>query len=479
VLFLARTNLLETLFKGIIMKKLFTLICTFLLFGFSLTAQEWEQTGGIPEGGGVTEIAYVPGTNTIFVSTDQFNWPDSNLAGIRRSTDGGATWENLIDGWAARTITYAADGNLYASVWPSPAKEGIYRSSDNGDTWEILDSTSSGNRYFAFAVDVNVTPHIIYAATWTGVKRSMDNGETWDWANEGILFGAQSNDIAIDSNGVVAVGTTHGLYISDDNGDTWVKATGDGIENKEITSVIFGYSSNKALGNASLSAGTKDGSLYALSDGDSQAYLAAVLSAAFSQEPISDQEMINLRAVGELIELRCHAVTTAPFSEVVPNQGFHSSKDDDETWEQNNNGLAGNPSQNNALGGYSTEEEAVFIMGLYEYNAEGAKIYTLKINWDAVGIEENTISAGLTLQQNIPNPFVDNTLINYRLNKSGKVTLSVYASNGQLVQTLVDGQKSKGGHQVTFNAEELIEGVYYYKLETEGSSEVRKMVVLK
>jgi hypothetical protein len=48
-----------------------------------------------------------------------------------------------------------------------------------------------------------------------------------------------------------------------------------------------------------------------------------------------------------------------------------------------------------------------------------------------------------------------------------------------LISNLINSRQSKGEHKINFNAESLTEGVYYYKLETEGVSKVKRMVVLK
>jgi len=107
-----------------------------MIFICSVTfAQEWQQTATTAEGAGITEIVVIPENNHIFVTTASFNWPNGDDGGIRRSIDDGDTWENLMDAFTGRTITYGADDNLYASVWPYPQNEALFRSTDNGDIW--------------------------------------------------------------------------------------------------------------------------------------------------------------------------------------------------------------------------------------------------------------------------------------------------------------------------------------------------------
>ncbi|MEJ2627911.1 MAG: PQQ-binding-like beta-propeller repeat protein, partial [bacterium] len=84
-----------------------------------------------------------------------------------------------------------------------------------------------------------------------------------------------------------------------------------------------------------------------------------------------------------------------------------------------------------------------------------------------------------TLFQNYPNPFNPVTTISYQLPKMSQVKLSIYNIKGRLVEILVDGISSAGIHSVEWNAEKVGSGIYFYQLETEGYSWVKKLVVMK
>jgi hypothetical protein len=86
------------------------------------------------------------------------------------------------------------------------------------------------------------------------------------------------------------------------------------------------------------------------------------------------------------------------------------------------------------------------------------------------------------LHQNTPNPFNPSTLITYELKSPSSVKLSVYTLTGKLVATLIDEQQSTGNYTVEFNAinyPELSTGIYFYKLETQYSSDIKKMILAK
>jgi hypothetical protein len=83
------------------------------------------------------------------------------------------------------------------------------------------------------------------------------------------------------------------------------------------------------------------------------------------------------------------------------------------------------------------------------------------------------------LYQNYPNPFNPTTKLSFVISHSSFITLKVYDVLGHEVQTLIDEYKNPGGYKVTFDASGLPSGIYYYRLESAGFSETKKMILLK
>ena len=50
---------------------------------------------------------------------------------------------------------------------------------------------------------------------------------------------------------------------------------------------------------------------------------------------------------------------------------------------------------------------------------------------------------------------------------------------GKEVATLVNEVKNQGSYSVDFNASNFSSGVYFYKLETNGFSDIKKMMMIK
>lgn len=93
--------------------------------------------------------------------------------------------------------------------------------------------------------------------------------------------------------------------------------------------------------------------------------------------------------------------------------------------------------------------------------------------------DENSIVQDYKLYQNYPNPFNPSTIIKYTIPEAKFVTLKIYDILGKEISTLVNEEKSAGTYEVEFNAKGLSSGMYFYKLESAGFVEVKKMIVLK
>jgi hypothetical protein len=91
---------------------------------------------------------------------------------------------------------------------------------------------------------------------------------------------------------------------------------------------------------------------------------------------------------------------------------------------------------------------------------------------------------GITLHQNVPNPFNPVTKIAFELEKAGNVDLSVYDVSGRLVATLLQEQMGEGSHEVTWNGKTAsgvtaATGVYFYVLKTDTEMASKRMVLLR
>lgn len=89
-----------------------------------------------------------------------------------------------------------------------------------------------------------------------------------------------------------------------------------------------------------------------------------------------------------------------------------------------------------------------------------------------------------SLSQNIPNPFNPSTSIDFSLVNASHVKLDVYNLLGQNVRTLMNGTLQAGHYRASFDATDdagrpLPSGLYFYRLDTGGDSQTRKMMLLR
>jgi aminopeptidase N len=95
-----------------------------------------------------------------------------------------------------------------------------------------------------------------------------------------------------------------------------------------------------------------------------------------------------------------------------------------------------------------------------------------------------------SLEQNYPNPFNPRTTIRFTLPGPGgrdepvPLTLRVYDSRGRVVRTLIDGERPAGEQSVVWDGrndggEKVGSGVFFYRINTPGHSDTRKMILLE
>ncbi len=100
------------------------------------------------------------------------------------------------------------------------------------------------------------------------------------------------------------------------------------------------------------------------------------------------------------------------------------------------------------------------------------------VNSNPVGIPQE-----FSLDQNYPNPFNPTTLIHFTA-PTGKVALNIYNVLGQKVKTLMNQAVAAGSYDATWDGTDFSgnlvgNGVYFYKLETESGTKMRKMLLQK
>ena len=105
--------------------------------------------------------------------------------------------------------------------------------------------------------------------------------------------------------------------------------------------------------------------------------------------------------------------------------------------------------------------------------------YENLVNPTSVQENQSHLPNSFQLHQNYPNPFNPATTIRFTLQKSEHISLKIYNLAGQEIETLVDGVRSAGKHQVLWQAKGLPSGIYFAQLKANSEMKTMKMVLQK
>lgn len=93
--------------------------------------------------------------------------------------------------------------------------------------------------------------------------------------------------------------------------------------------------------------------------------------------------------------------------------------------------------------------------------------------------EEVVDGAAFALEQNIPNPFNDETSIGFTLPEASEVSLFVHDTFGRMVMEIAKGRINAGQHRYMVLMNTLPSGVYSYRLVSHGRILSRQMLYIR
>ena len=98
-----------------------------------------------------------------------------------------------------------------------------------------------------------------------------------------------------------------------------------------------------------------------------------------------------------------------------------------------------------------------------------------------LGVDDERFSnSGLSLSQNVPNPFSAMTTISYSLREGGNVSLRIYDETGHEAKKLVDQRLEPGVYTYGFHVDESIPaGTYWYILQVDGKTLTKQMILIR
>jgi hypothetical protein len=117
---------------------------------------------------------------------------------------------------------------------------------------------------------------------------------------------------------------------------------------------------------------------------------------------------------------------------------------------------------------------------------EGIYIDDVTFSWVTTGVLNGDVITPrvFSLDQNYPNPFNPSTTISFSISRKAQIELSIFDLLGRKVRTLFTGEMDGGSHSLIWDGHndggsDVASGVYLYKLSSNGSSEIRRMTLLR
>lgn len=92
---------------------------------------------------------------------------------------------------------------------------------------------------------------------------------------------------------------------------------------------------------------------------------------------------------------------------------------------------------------------------------------------------EQQVPGEFRVLSNYPNPFNSTTTFAFQLSQHSRVKITIYNTAGQLIEAVVDQRMEPGEHHIRWNADSNYSGIYFYKIDAQGSVKTGKCLLIK
>jgi|GEM_PF-2309413 len=368
------------------------------------------------------------------ISTSAGLFVASDTGGIFFSANGITNWTKRNNGIIGLNVIELLEGNS-GRLFAATNGTGIFRSDDDGVSWISSSSGLAGQIVISMTMSPNGD---IYAGTvFGGVYRSADNGETWQSKSDPTLFSTIVYKMAAGQNGDIYAGTAgEGLYRSQDSGENWEMIGLSGIDVRTLKPDITG----------GFLAGAWFDGIYRYS------------GVNWTQIALPNTHVMDIIEAGPYLFAASHGA------------GIFRSEDDGNSWQSYNSGLS-----NGGVWSFVQDNSGYVFAG-----TNGSGVFRTQAAV-LTGVEPQDASRlqSFELKQNYPNPFNPSTQIEFTLQKSGAVYLDVIDAIGRTVAVLINDSRSAGQYRVSFDGSGIASGIYVYRMQFDGRTEIRKMLLVR
>jgi len=386
----------------------------------------------------------------------------------------------------------------------------IIHTSDGGDNWIVQDSKTENEIVDVFFLNRNLG----WASAWnytnipfgTILLKTTNGGQDWSseqYRDENIFI---TCILYLDSLSGWMGGTPHALVSTTDAGVNWEQAHIDTLTfaffpvlNIQFYNSLYGYACGGRFDIAGVIWRTTNGGdswtpidpLYAPPDeiwqmhffdslnvmgvgGDPDLFGVGFINTTDAGNSW-DYNEIGILGAAKAVSFRTGSEGWAPIPQA---QSFVYTLDSAKTWTQI----------------YAPDSSAIYDLIFpdslhgFAVGEEGAILkYNPLIIVDVKVIAQTTPNS-YQLYQNFPNPFNPTTKIKFSIpaNKIGEtsnIKIFVYDILGNEVATILDKELLPGSYEIEFGAmidnRQLVSGIYFYQLRTDGFVQTKKMILMR
>ncbi len=375
---------------------------------------------------------------------------------------GPAGWQVLYGGDGFQSQVDYTNSNI---IYMESQNGGIGRSDDGGNNFtglgNGLDLTRT-NWSSPYMLDIQ-NPSIVYFGSYL-INKSTNKGDSWTVISPDLTKGANgrlgtltalSNAVLPSTQRVIYTGADDGrVMVTTNSGTNWTDISA-GLPVRYITDVVADKR-NPAIAYVTLSGFNLD---------NTSTHIYRTTNYGANWNNISSN-LLNVPANSLIIDYNKDSTLF-----VGTDAGVYYTTRLGASWVQLGTGLPNAP---------------VFDLIYHQASKKliaathGRSMFEIDISNLPSSINNNSqIVSNFVLKQNYPNPFNPETNISFELKQKSFVALKVFDLSGKEVEKLFEGVKPEGSYDVKFNGANLSSGVYFYRLESDNFTDVKKMILVK
>jgi Secretion system C-terminal sorting domain/Divergent InlB B-repeat domain/Viral BACON domain len=136
----------------------------------------------------------------------------------------------------------------------------------------------------------------------------------------------------------------------------------------------------------------------------------------------------------------------------------------------------------NFEGWYDNYDDDFFINDTsFAINVTQNRSFVAQLTMDPTSIFNDDYNSPVKfdLQTNFPNPFNPTTNIRFSIPHAANVKIQIFDMLGEEVEVLTNQYFNSGTYLITFHSQNIPSGIYYYRIQSEGFCDTKKMILLK